>query len=204
MEKRDLPRLAGSLKLLLDPLSLLRVGRPGVEREKADVRLRAERVVKLSLHVEQLVVPLFTRIFVAKRGMELDTRVQQRLVRGLEFLQKIPRPFRSVEIAADQKDEVIFEASVQTGHLLGELVLRSFPCAGVSKNGEFQGFWPVRQSNQGVGNRLLRKRHRDEGKDDEEQKFAHGDLTVAAACRRLRRAVFPRLRARRPSRGCRP
>ncbi|MEX2273426.1 MAG: hypothetical protein WD690_18290 [Vicinamibacterales bacterium] len=72
---------------------------------------------------------------------------------------------------------------MERGHLLGELVLRSFTGAGASKNGEFQGVWLVRQSSQGFGGRLLRgwpDRRRDKNKDEEKQKLAHGFIAAAS------------------------
>ena len=84
VEVRDLPRLGGALQLLRGPFDLLRLGIGAVERNEPDVLLRRlERIVELALHVEELVVPLLTRIVIAERPVELHAGVEERLVRAL-------------------------------------------------------------------------------------------------------------------------
>src|SRR5437867_4387197 len=55
MEENDLPIVVRCHKLFLEPPDLLRLGVSVLEREEADVRLRAERVVELPSHGKQLV-----------------------------------------------------------------------------------------------------------------------------------------------------
>src|ERR1035438_9630309 len=95
MEEDNLPIAAGCRELLLKPLDLLRRRVGAVESEEADIRLRAERVVELPFHVEQLVEPLLACVMVAQRRVELHAGIQQRLVAQLELLLEVLGPLRS-------------------------------------------------------------------------------------------------------------
>ena len=55
--------------------------------------------------MERLVVPLVRVIVVAERGVELHTGIEERLVRLLELLREILRPFRPVNVVAEHDGE---------------------------------------------------------------------------------------------------
>ncbi len=83
-----------------------------------------ERVVQASVHIEVLVVALFSRIIIPECRMESDARVQEPLVRLLELVHEVLRPFAAPNVSAQEQDEFVLEPLVQGCHLLGELVLR--------------------------------------------------------------------------------
>src|ERR1035437_674838 len=113
MEEDDLPIAAGCRELLVEPPDLLRLRVGAVESEEADVGLRAERVVELPFHVEQLVEPLLARVVVAQRRVELHAGIQRRLVGQLELLPEVLWPLRSVKVVSHCHDEVVLEPPVE-------------------------------------------------------------------------------------------
>ena len=123
VEEDNLPGAARGLQLVLEPLNLLRHRVRALEREKPHVRLRAEGVVQLAVHVEQLVVALLAGVVVAERRVELHALIEQRLVRQLELLLEVLRALRTVQVVADEHDHLVLEAVVQRHHLRGQIVL---------------------------------------------------------------------------------
>src|ERR1035437_894038 len=165
MEEDDLPIAAGCRQLLVEPPELLRVRVGAVESEEADVGLRAERVVELPCHVEQLVDPLLARVVVAQRRVELHAGIQQRLVGQLELLPEVLWPLRSVKGVSHCHDEVVLEPPVEYGHLLGSLILRLFAGAEVAQDRELQRSILIRQCYRRFGRGLRGRDHSGCGDD---------------------------------------
>src|SRR5665811_507637 len=138
MEENDLPIVVRCRKLFLEPPDLLRLGVGAVEGEEADFRLRAERVVELPFHVEQLVETLLARVVVAQRRVELHAGIQQRLVGDLELLLEVLRPLRSEKVVSNRHDEVVLEPPVERGHLFGQLELLLVAYAEVAEDAELE------------------------------------------------------------------
>ena len=75
---------------------------------------------------------------IAETGVELDTLVEERLVRRLELLGEILRPFGSVDVVAHHHDDRKLEPRIPGQHLLPDLVLLLFAVAVVADDREVE------------------------------------------------------------------
>ncbi len=146
MEIRNLPFLIRPADFLLQPRDLLRAQVVGFEREEPDILLRRfERVIRLAFHVERRVSRLRAVVVIAKRGVELHTSIEQRLVGILELPLHVLRPLATIDVVADGDHQLVGKARPQVGHLLRELVLPAVASAEVAKDGELERILAVRE-----------------------------------------------------------
>ena len=133
MKEADLPAGIRSRKLFTEPLQLAGVHVIAVEREELHVAA-LEGVVALSLHIEGLVEPLVGIVVVAKRRIEIDARLKQRLIRIFEFFLEIGGALTTIKIVPQHDYEIERKYRVEIGQLPGHLVLRRLACSAVANH----------------------------------------------------------------------
>ena len=102
---------------------------------------------------------------VAERGVELDARIEERLVGDLELRLEVLRALRPDQVVADRHDRVVREPPVENDHLLGKLILRLAAGAEVAEDAELERPVAVRQWDERCGRRLLVLEARNSGDD---------------------------------------
>jgi hypothetical protein len=172
MEVGDLPPIVRGRELILEPLQLLLVHVVAVENEEAGVAFGVG-VVAVTVHVERFVEPLRRVVVIAERGVEGNLGVEQRLIRLLELLDEVLRPFGAVDVVADHDHELERKQRSRLGQLLADLELRLRAGAGISDHGKAHRVL--------AGRRCHRNRTRFGGRD----------------CRRLTGFLYLRCRVRR-------
>src|SRR5688572_15432973 len=101
VEIRDLPRAGRLLQLLFEPLQLRGFYVRGLEGQELDIGSRRERVVLLALHGEQLVEPLFARVFVPQRRSELRPLIEKASIRRFELTEEVLRALTPKDVPAE-------------------------------------------------------------------------------------------------------
>ena len=115
---------------------MLRVHVIAVQRKKLHVTL-LEGVISLSIHVERLVQTFDVGIVVVpQRGIELDARVQQRLVWHFKLLRKITRIVPAVNIVAKHDHEIEADRLPVCFHLFCDFVLLFISGPTVANHGQ--------------------------------------------------------------------
>ena len=126
---------------------------------------------------------------VAEAGVELDTGVEQRLVRPLELLQEVFGPLAAVHVVAQHDHEIKRKLLVPGVHLAGNVVLRPVAGAVVAHGREFHRTRPIGKR-QLLGEECRwKERSRDtDGDTDGDEKPPHS-VYLSAFCLFIRHSI---------------
>ena len=150
MEVCDLPLGSGATQLIVDPLKLRGVHVVAIQDEELSVTL-FERVITLAIHIEGLIPGLVGVIMISQAGVELDTSVEEGLVRSFKFQLKVSGLVPSVDVVAHHGHEVVADYFAVSLHLRRHLVFCRLAGAVISNHRETNRFLFERELNVNLG-----------------------------------------------------